>query len=200
MEPLPHGLWSCSSKPLTGRTGLQTERGTLQSTGTTGVHPGCRNTPTTTGQGLIAQRRDDMPCRTTPLRLLRLLQPERRDHLANRHLAGDRRLRIAHPLTPTSVQAKPPLLLRTGHSMAKLTPIDTECHHGPHTLAENTSHVKCFSSTDHIFMTPTAIHVKPSTGRPMRSPGNHVVASNHGSISCTSNSVCIHCFCNIPNY
>ena len=21
MEPLPHGLWSCSSKPLTGRTG-----------------------------------------------------------------------------------------------------------------------------------------------------------------------------------
>jgi len=104
-------------------------------------------------------------------------------------------------LTPTtSVQATPPLLLRTGHSMAKLTPIDTECHHGPHTLAENTSHVKCFSSTDHIFMTPTAIHVKPSTGRPMRSPGNHVVASNHGSISCTSNSVCIHCFCNIPNY
>ena len=93
-----------------------------------------------------------------------------------------------------------PPLLRTGHSMAKLTPIDTECHHGPHTLAENTSHVKCFSSTDHIFMTPTAIHVKPSTGRPMRSPGNHVVASNHGSISCTSNSVCIHCFCNIPNY
>ena len=25
MEPLPHGLWSCSSEPLTGRTGLQTE-------------------------------------------------------------------------------------------------------------------------------------------------------------------------------
>jgi len=25
MEPLPHGLWSCSSKSLTGRTGLQTE-------------------------------------------------------------------------------------------------------------------------------------------------------------------------------
>jgi len=25
MEPLLHGLWSCSSKPLTGRTGLQTE-------------------------------------------------------------------------------------------------------------------------------------------------------------------------------
>jgi len=24
-KPLPHGLWSCSSKPLTGRTGLQTE-------------------------------------------------------------------------------------------------------------------------------------------------------------------------------
>ena len=67
----------------------------------------------TTGQGLIARRRDDMPCRTTPLRLLRLLQPERRDHLANRH--HRRLLRIAHPLdtntyplTPTtSVQHTP---------------------------------------------------------------------------------------------
>jgi len=26
-------------------------------------------------------------------------------------------------------------------------------------------------------MTPTTLHVQPSTGRPMRSPGNQVVAS-----------------------
>jgi len=53
MEPLPHGLWSCSSKPLTGRTG-QVEgrfnywnywRYTLDT----------QETPTT-GQGLVARR------------------------------------------------------------------------------------------------------------------------------------------------
>ena len=78
-------------------------------------------------------------------RLARRVVPERRDHLAT-NLAG--LLRIAHPLTPTSVQATPPLLLRTRHSMAKLTPIDTKCHHGPHSLAEyplngNLPDVKC---------------------------------------------------------
>jgi len=39
MEPLPHGLWSCPSKPLTGRTGLQTEGRFSRSTGTTGDTP-----------------------------------------------------------------------------------------------------------------------------------------------------------------
>ena len=36
MEPLPHGLWSCSSKPLTGRTGHYRAEGRFSSTGTTG--------------------------------------------------------------------------------------------------------------------------------------------------------------------
>ena len=49
--------------------------------------------------------------------------------------------------------------------MAKLTPIDTECHHGLHSLAEyplngTLPDVKC-RPTVHIFMTPTAIHVHP---------------------------------------
>jgi len=56
MEPLSHGLWSCSSKPLTDRTGHYRAEGRFSSTGTTGVHPGYRNTPTTTGQGLIVRR------------------------------------------------------------------------------------------------------------------------------------------------
>ena len=34
MEPLPHGLWSCSSKPLTGRTGHELRD--ASATGTTG--------------------------------------------------------------------------------------------------------------------------------------------------------------------
>ena len=60
MEPLPHGLWSCSSKPLTGRTGLQTE-GRFSLLELLEIQPYQRNTPTT-GQGLIATA-DDMPCR-----------------------------------------------------------------------------------------------------------------------------------------
>jgi len=53
MEPLPHGLWSCSSKPLTGRTGLQTE-GRFSLSELLEIHPS-QDTPTT-GQGLVARR------------------------------------------------------------------------------------------------------------------------------------------------
>jgi len=53
MEPLPHGLWSCSSKPLTGRTGHQlrdaSAPGTTGDTAFTGLSP-------TTGQGLVPRR------------------------------------------------------------------------------------------------------------------------------------------------
>ena len=59
-----------------------------------------------TGQGLIARRRDDMPCRTTPLRLLRLLQPERRDTISQPtsqdSFASRTPLTPVHPLTPTT--------------------------------------------------------------------------------------------------
>jgi len=55
MEPLPHGLLVLSSsKPLTGRTGLQTE-GRFSLLELLEIHPGYRNTPTT-GQGLIVLR------------------------------------------------------------------------------------------------------------------------------------------------
>ena len=144
MEPLPHGLWSCSSKPLTGRTGqaegrfsywkhhepqpvpqeYSRTRTRLMTTCLVG-HPSIEAT-TTPATGTTRPSRKPTPRR--------------------------RLLRIAHPLDTNDLSPGHPPLLRTGHSMAKkLTPIDTECHHGPHTLAENTSHVKCFSSTDHIF-------------------------------------------------
>jgi len=52
MEPLPHGLWSCSSKPLTGRTGHRLRDASVywNHWRYSLYH---RNTPTT-GQGLIA--------------------------------------------------------------------------------------------------------------------------------------------------
>ena len=59
MEPLPHGLWSCSSKPLTGRTGLQAE-GRFSSTGTTGDTPFTGTLPQPDKDSSYV---DDMPCR-----------------------------------------------------------------------------------------------------------------------------------------
>ena len=48
-------------------------------------------------------------------------------------------------------------------------------------------------------LTPTVVHVHPVQNRSMRSTGNHDVASNHGSIFLYFEfSLCIHCFCNIP--
>ena len=63
MEPLPHGLWSCSSKPLTGRTGLQTEgRFSLLEPQHWRHHYSLkyRNTPPDKDSSNV----DDMPCRT----------------------------------------------------------------------------------------------------------------------------------------
>ena len=53
MEPLPHGLWSCSSKPLTGRTGQAEGRFSYWK------HHEPQPVPQedSTGQGLIARRR-----------------------------------------------------------------------------------------------------------------------------------------------
>jgi len=53
--PATWTIRSRSSESLTGRTGPQLKD--ASTTGTTGVHPGYRNTPTTTGQGLVASRR-----------------------------------------------------------------------------------------------------------------------------------------------
>jgi len=129
-KPLPHGLLVLSSsKPLTGRTGHYRLRDasvywnhwryTLDS----GLLP-------LPDEEIIALLR--LTCLVghhIPLRLL-LLLPERRDHLANRHLAGDK-LRIASrtPLTPTSVQDKHP---SPKYWTPTLTPIDTD----PHSLAK----------------------------------------------------------------
>jgi len=55
MEPLPHGLWSCSSKPLTGRTGQVEGRFSYWNHWSYSLYY-YRNTPTT-GQGLVASRR-----------------------------------------------------------------------------------------------------------------------------------------------
>ena len=52
MEPLPHGLWSCSSKPLTGRTGQAEGRFSYWK------HHEPQPVPQeySTGQGLVARR------------------------------------------------------------------------------------------------------------------------------------------------
>ena len=53
MDPLPHGLWSCSSKPLTGRTGHQLkDASTTGTTGDTTASTGIVSP--TTGQGLVS--------------------------------------------------------------------------------------------------------------------------------------------------
>jgi len=53
MESLPHGLWSCSSKPLTGRTGHQLkDASTTGTTGDTTASTGIVSP--TTGQGLVS--------------------------------------------------------------------------------------------------------------------------------------------------
>ena len=87
MEPLPHGLWSCSSKPLTGRTGQAEGRFSYWK------HHEPQPVPQeySTGQGLVSTT----TCLVgyTPLRL-HTLQDTPTRHLA-RHLAGDDRLRIA---------------------------------------------------------------------------------------------------------
>jgi len=92
MEPLPHGLLVLSSsKPLTGRTGHRLRDASVywnhwrHSLHRTLSHYRTRTRPTTTC--LVG---------TPPLRL-HTLQDTPTRHLA-RHLAGDRRLCIAHPL------------------------------------------------------------------------------------------------------
>jgi len=94
MEPLPHGLWSCSSKPLTGRTGQVEGRFSYWN----------HHEPQPAPQEYSPGRGDhrlvaiDMPRRThTPLRPHHTLQ-ERRDHLATHTSQIDRLLRIVHPL------------------------------------------------------------------------------------------------------
>ena len=94
MEPLPHGLLVLSSsKPLTGRTG----HNRLRDASVYWNYTGDIMTAWYTGILHRTRTRRKMKCLvgTPPLRLpLLLLLPERRDHLAQRHLAGDR-LRIA---------------------------------------------------------------------------------------------------------
>jgi len=99
MEPLPHGLWSCSSKPLTGRTGHQLKD--ASTTGTTGDTTASTGISPTTGQGLVSTTTclvgtPSIEATTTPA------TGTTRHHLAT-NLAGDRLLRIAHPLTSTSL-------------------------------------------------------------------------------------------------
>jgi len=77
MEPLPHGLLVLSSsKPLTGRTGLQAE-GRFSFYWNHWRYSLNRNTPTTTGQGLVATT----TCLVgyTPLRLQTLQDTQERD-------------------------------------------------------------------------------------------------------------------------
>jgi len=59
MEPLSHGLWSCSSKPLTDRTGHYRAEGRFSSTGTTGDTPFIGTLPLPDKDS----SQDDMPCR-----------------------------------------------------------------------------------------------------------------------------------------
>ena len=59
MEPLPHGLWSCSSKPLTGRTGHKLKD--ASATGTTGDTPFTGTLPLLPDKD--SSQADDMPCR-----------------------------------------------------------------------------------------------------------------------------------------
>ena len=90
--------------------------------------------------------------------------------------------------------------------MAKLTPIDTECHHGLHSLAEYPLNgtfpdVKYFSSTVHIFMTPTAIHVHPVHSIDAKAlMATKLGCQYHGSTLLRIQFVFIVFFRNIPNY
>ena len=130
-KPLPYGLLVLSSsKPLTGRTGHQLRDASAP--GTTGDTAFTGTLPLPDKDSL---HYNDMPCwlhsieATTPAPAP---TPERRDTIS--HPTPRRsQTRTSHrapldtdtyPLTPTPVQAPTPLL-STGHSMAKLTPIDT---------------------------------------------------------------------------
>jgi len=118
-----------------------------------------------------------------------------RHHLANRHLAGDRLLRIAHPLTPTSVQDTPPSKYWT----ATLTPIDTTDPFTGQRSAFCQPLAPEWEPTPwcqiHIFW-----HLLPFMYIQYRidrceALGNCIDASIIMEVfSCTSISVCIHCF------
>ena len=110
MEPLPHGLWSCPSKPLTGRTGLQTEGRFSRSTGTTGDTP-CWIQDYSHYRTRTRHNSRRHASLATPLRLhisCRNNDKPTGSSLLATNLAGDRLLRIAHldtnicPIPPPS--------------------------------------------------------------------------------------------------
>ena len=125
------------------------------------------------------------------MRLLQLLQPERRDHLANRHLAGDSfasrtPLTPVHPLTPTTSVLD--------------THVDTNPIRWPNILNGIFPDVKCLPQRS-MYLHDTYCH--SCTTQYRTHSVDRCEAANHGSISCTSNSVFFllrttHCFCNIP--
>ena len=108
MEPLPHGLWSCSSKPLTGRTGHYRAEGRFSSTGTTGGDTtASTGISPTTGQGLVATT--TCLVGTPSIEATTTSAPATgttRHHLANQPC---RRLRIAHPLDTNDISPGHPL-------------------------------------------------------------------------------------------
>ena len=86
MEPLPHGLWSCSSKSLTGRTGHRLRDASVY--WNYWRYNLNRTLPLPDKDSLYY---NDMPCW---LHSIEATTDPAGHHLANRHLAGDR-LRIA---------------------------------------------------------------------------------------------------------
>ena len=112
MEPLPHGLWSCSSKPLTGRTGQVEGRfnywnyiGDITTAWYTGILHRTRTRRKTTC--LVGHHSIEATTPATPpAGTTRQTNSEARDSFASRT-----------PLTPTtSVQDTPNTpLLSTGH-------------------------------------------------------------------------------------
>ena len=118
--------------------------------------------PPTTGQGLIVPAMTCLVGHQIPLRLLLLLQERRPTAVRNQHLAGDRLLRIAHLDTDICPGPTPSPKYWT----LKLTP--TPIHRLKH-LPSAADALNGNTQRSGIFLTPTTIHVQPSTCKPMRS-------------------------------
>jgi len=133
---------------------------------------------------------------THPLRLLLLLQRNHDDETSRKEARYSQEQTFASrtPLTPTSVQDTPSPKYWT----PTLTPndiMDPFIGRNSATLNGNLpdvlSNVSAQRPISPYLLTPTAIHVHPVQDRMRRHWQPNWIASNHGSISCTSNSVCV---------
>ena len=127
-----------SSKPLTGRTGLQSRRTLQLYWNHRRYHSLNRNTLPLPDKD-SSQQQTTCLVGTPPLRLLLLLQRNHDETSREEARYSQEQTFASRTWTPTSVQSQPPK-----YWTPTLTPLDTD----PHSLAENTLHLSSQPAAD----------------------------------------------------